>query len=64
MKDRWRKLIPTRDSLRQLSALRPVARWLNRSGALALQSTLGFRSGLCQLFSAFIPVPSQMLWLP
>ena len=60
MKDRWRKLIPSRDSLRELSALRPVARWLHRS-ELALQPALSFGAAFVGLFSAFIPVPSQML---
>ena len=61
MKDRWRKLIPSRDSLRELSALRPVARWLNRSELWHFNRRSVSGAAFVGLFSAFIPVPSQML---
>ena len=61
MKDRWRKLIPSRDSLREISALRPVARWLNRSELWHFNRRSLSGAAFVGLFSAFIPVPSQML---
>ena len=61
MKDRWRKLIPSRDSLREISALRPVARWLNRSELWHFNRRSVSGAAFVGLFSAFIPVPSQML---
>ena len=61
MKDRWRKLIPSRDSLRELSALRPVARWLHRSELWHFNRRSVSGAAFVGLFSAFIPVPSQML---
>ena len=61
MKDRLRKLIPSRDKLREFSALRPVAHLLNRPELWHLNRRGVSGAAFVGLFSAFIPVPSQML---
>ena len=61
MKDRLRKLIPSRDKLREFSALRPVAHLLNRPELSHLNRRGVSGAAFVGLFSAFIPVPSQML---
>jgi uncharacterized protein (DUF2062 family) len=61
MKDRLRKLIPTRESLRKISALRPVAHLLNRQELWHTNRRAVSGAVFVGLFSAFIPGPSQML---
>ena len=61
MKDRLRKLIPSRDKLREISALRPVAHLINRPELWHLNRRSVSGAVFVGLFSAFIPVPSQML---
>ena len=61
MKDRLRKLIPSRDKLREFSALRPVAHLLDRQELWHLNRRGVSGAAFVGLFSAFIPVPSQML---
>ena len=61
MKDRLRKLIPSRNKLREFSALRPVAHLLNHPELWHLNRRGVSGAAFVGLFSAFIPVPSQML---
>lgn len=61
MRDRLRRLIPSRNKLRELSALRPVAHLLNRPELWHLNRRGVSGAAFVGLFSAFIPVPSQML---
>ena len=61
MKDRLRQLIPTRDKLREISALRPVAHLTNHPELWHLNRRSVSGAAFVGLFSAFIPVPSQML---
>ena len=61
MKDRLRKLIPSRQKLREFSALRPVAHLLNHPELWHLNRRGVSGAAFVGLFSAFIPVPSQML---
>ena len=61
MKDRLRKLIPSRDKMREFSALRPVAHLLNRPELWHFNRRGVSGAAFVGLFSAFIPVPSQML---
>lgn len=56
-----RRLIPSRTKLRELSALRPVAHLLNRPELWHLNRRGVSGAAFVGLFSAFIPVPSQML---
>lgn len=61
MKERLRKIIPSRESLREISALRPVAHLLHRSELWHFNRRSVSGAAFVGLFSAFIPVPSQML---
>ena len=61
MRDRLRGLIPSRNKLREFSALRPVAHLLNRPELWHLNRRGVSGAAFVGLFSAFIPVPSQML---
>ena len=61
MRDRLRRLIPSRNKLHDLSALRPVAHLLNRPEVWHLNRRGVSGAAFVGLFSAFIPVPSQML---
>ena len=61
MRDRLRRLIPSRNKLREFSALRPVAHLLNRPELWHLNRRGVSGAAFVGLFSAFIPVPSQML---
>ena len=61
MRDRLRRLIPSRKKLREFSALRPVAHLLNRPELWHLNRRGVSGAAFVGLFSAFIPVPSQML---
>ena len=61
MRDRLRRLIPSRNKLREFSALRPVAHLLNRPELWHLNRRGASGAAFVGLFSAFIPVPSQML---
>lgn len=61
MKERLRKLIPNRDTLREMSVLKPVAHLLNRSELWHFNRRAVSGAAFVGLFSAFIPVPSQML---
>ena len=61
MKERLRKLIPSRERLREISALRPVAHLLDRTELWHFNRRSVSGAVFIGLFSAFIPVPSQML---
>ena len=61
MKDRLRKLIPSRNKLREFSALRPVGHLLNHPELWHLNRRGVSGAAFVGLFSSFIPVPSQML---
>lgn len=61
MKERLRKLIPSREALREISALRPVAHLLNHGELWHFNRRSVSGAAFVGLFSAFIPVPSQML---
>ena len=61
MKDRLRKLIPSRDKMREISALEPVAHLFNRPELWHFNRRGVSGAAFIGLFSAFIPVPSQML---
>ncbi len=61
MKDRLRKLIPSRHKMREFSALQPVAHLLNRPELWHFNRRGVSGAAFVGLFSAFIPVPSQML---
>jgi len=61
MRDRLRRLIPSRNKLREFAALRPVAHLLNRPELWHLNRRGVSGAAFVGLFSAFIPVPSQML---
>lgn len=61
MKERLRRLIPSRERLREISALRPVAHLLHRTELWHFNRRSVSGAAFVGLFSAFIPVPSQML---
>ena len=61
MKDHLRKIIPSRDRMREFSALRPVAHLFNRPELWHFNRRGVSGAAFVGLFSAFIPVPSQML---
>ncbi|MEL0049239.1 MAG: DUF2062 domain-containing protein, partial [Gammaproteobacteria bacterium] len=61
MRERLRTLVPSREKLREISALRPVAHLLHRSELWHLNRRSVSGAAFVGLFSAFIPLPSQML---
>ena len=61
MKDRLRKLIPSREKMREISALGPVVHLFNRPELWHFNRRGVSGAAFIGLFSAFIPVPSQML---
>jgi len=61
MRERLRTLVPSREKLREISALRPVAHLLHRSELWHLNRRSVSGAAFVGLFSAFIPFPSQML---
>lgn len=61
MKERLLKLMPSRERLREISALRPIAHLLHRSELWHFNRHSVSGAAFVGLFSAFIPVPSQML---
>ena len=61
LRDRIRKWLPDRDKVRKSAALRPVAHLLQRSELWVINRRSFCGAAFIGLFSAFIPVPSQML---
>ena len=61
LKDRLLKLLPKPETLRENRALKPVAHLLQRKELWQVNRRSVASAVFVGLFSAFIPVPSQML---
>ncbi|MEM6707692.1 MAG: DUF2062 domain-containing protein [Pseudomonadota bacterium] len=60
-KEELRRYLPTRQSLSEIPALRPLSRWLQRAELWHFHRRSVSGAAFVGLFSAFLPVPSQMV---
>lgn len=56
-----RRYLPTAQSLREINALRPLEKWLNQPDLWHFHRRSVAGAAFVGLFSAFLPVPSQMV---
>ena len=60
-RDGFRRYLPTAQSLRENRALRPLSRWLQQPELWHFHRRSVSGAAFVGLFSAFLPVPSQMV---